>query len=124
MTHHADEQRIDTRKLVLVVDDEPMVRALAVDLFEELGCQVLEADSARAALTVLEARPEVDLMFTDCRMPGMSGPELAEIAAVRWSTLRIVLVTGYANMQASGWPIVWKPFDQRTLEQIVVEDEA
>jgi DNA-binding LytR/AlgR family response regulator len=58
-------------------------------------------------------------MFTDCRMPGMSGPELAEIAAKRWPRLRIVLVTGYHNMQVPGFPMVWKPYDQRTLERVV-----
>lgn len=109
------------RKVVLVVDDELLVRSLAVDLFEELGCEVLEADGGAAALKVLESNPEITLMFTDCRMPGMSGPELAERATARWPRLRVVLVTGYANLEAPGWPVVWKPFDQRTLERVVEE---
>ena len=108
-----------TPKLVLVVDDEPMVRMLAVDLFEELGCEVIEASDGDEALRRLEERPGVSLMFTDCRMPGMSGPELAEVAAERWPHLRIVLVTGYHNMQVPGFPIVWKPFDQRTIERVM-----
>jgi len=93
------------QKVVLVVDDKDVVRMLAVDLFEELGCEVLEARGGTEALAKLEARPDVSLMFTDCRMPGMSGPELAEAAAERWPSLRIVLVTGYDNMQvqASRW---------------------
>ena len=110
------------RKIVLVVDDEPMVRMLAVDLFEELGCEVLEAGNADEALRRLRERPDVSLMFTDCRMPGMSGPELAQVAAERWPHLRIVLVTGYHNMQVPGFPIVWKPFDQRTIERVVSDD--
>jgi PleD family two-component response regulator len=73
----ADDRRTD-RKVVLVVDDEAMVRILAVDLFEELGCEVLEAANSVEALATLEERPDVSLMFTDCRMPGMSGPELAK----------------------------------------------
>ena len=107
------------RNVVLVVDDEPMVRMLAVDLFEELGCEVIEAASGPEALVRLEERSDVSLMFTDCRMPGMSGAELAEIAAKRWPRLRIVLVTGYHNMQVPGFPMVWKPYDQRTLERVV-----
>ena len=110
------------RKVVLVVDDEPMVRMLAVDLFEEMGCEVIEAGSGAEALSTLEERPDVSLMFTDCRMPSMSGPELAEVAARRWPHLRIVLVTGYHNMQAPGWPMVWKPFDARTIERVVGEE--
>lgn len=111
-----------TRMRVLVVDDEDMVRMLAVDLFEELGCEVFEAASGAEALSLLEREPEVSLMFTDCRMPLMSGPELAEAAAARWPRLRIVLVTGYHNMHVPGFPMVWKPYDQRTIER-VVEDQ-
>lgn len=102
-----------------MVDDDAMVRMLAVDLFEELGCEVLEAADGAEALAMLESRSDVSLMFTDCRMPGMSGPELAKIAAERWPHLRIVLVTGYQNMQSPGFPLVWKPFDQRTIERVV-----
>jgi CheY-like chemotaxis protein len=105
-------------KVVLVVDDEPMVRMLAVDLFEELGCTVVEAAGGNEALGLLEARPDISLMFTDCRMPGMSGPELAQVASERWPNLRIVLVTGYHNVHVPGFPIVWKPYDQRTLQQV------
>ena len=107
------------RKVVLVVDDEAMVRMTAVDLFEEMGCEVIEAGGGAEALRLLEARPDVSLMFTDCRMPGMSGPELAEAAAKRWPRLRIVLVTGYYNMRSPGWPVVWKPYDARTIVRVV-----
>ncbi len=109
------------RTVVLVVDDEALVRMLAVDLFEELGCEAVEASSGAEALAKLEARPDVSIMFTDCRMPGMSGPELAEVAAERWPGLRIILVTGYHNMQVPGFPMVWKPYDQRTIERVVNE---
>ncbi len=107
------------RSVVLVVDDDALVRMLAVDLFEEMGCEVVEAGSGAEALDKLTERADISLMFTDCRMPGMSGPELADVAAQRWPNLRIVLVTGYHNMQAPGWPIVWKPFDARTIERVV-----
>jgi len=116
------EGEVARRKVVLVVDDEALVRMMAVDLFEELGCEVIEAGSGADALVQLEKRPDVSLMFTDCRMPGMSGPELAEAAAERWPHLRIVLVTGYHNMQTPGWPVVWKPYDARTIERVVDEE--
>ncbi len=102
-----------------MVDDEPIVRWDAVDHFEELGCEVLEAASGVEALATLEQRPDDSLMFTDCRMPGMSSPELAQAAAERWPALRNVLVTDHHGMGVPGFPVVWKPYDQRALERAV-----
>ena len=116
------EARAIQKKVILVVDDEAAVRMVAVDLFEDLGCEVVEAASGAEALTLLEQRPDITLMFTDCRMPGMSGPELADIAAARWPHLRIVLVTGYHAMSSPTWPLVWKPYDARTIERVVGEE--
>jgi CheY-like chemotaxis protein len=109
-------------KVVLVVDDEALVRMHAVDLFEEMGFEVLEAGSGAEALAVLEARPDVTLLFSDCRMPGMTGPELAELAAARWPHLRIVLVTGYVNIEPARWPLLWKPYGETEIERIVREE--
>ena len=111
------------RKVVLVVDDEPMVRMFAVELFEEMGCEVIEAGSGPEALAALERQPDISLMFTDCRMPGMTGPELAEAATQRWPHLRVVLVTGYHAMQCPDWPMVWKPYDHRTIERVISESD-
>ena len=105
--------------VVLVVDDEPVVRMIAVDLFEDIGCEVIDAGSGTEALAKLEERPDVALMFTDCRMPGMSGPELAEAAGRRWPQLRIVLTTGYCDVEISGWPLVPKPYDTLAIERIL-----
>ncbi len=88
------------RRVVLVVDDEPIVRMLAVDLFEELGCDVLEAADGPEALQRLEERPDVSLMFTDCRMPGMSGPELAQ--AMRDAQQDVLLRTSLTGGHGGG----------------------
>lgn len=106
------------RKVVLVVDDEALVRMNAVDMFEDMGFEVLEAGNGTAALAILEARPDVSLLFSDCRMPGMTGPELAEIASERWPLLRIVLVSGYVNVKPTAWPLIPKPYDSATIERI------
>ena len=105
--------------VMLVVDDEPVVRMIAVDLFEDSGCEVIDAGSGTEALARLEERPDVALMFTDCRMPGMSGPELAEAACRRWPQLRIVLTTGYYEVEVLGWPLVPKPYDTLAIERIL-----
>lgn len=110
------------RKVVLVVDDEPLVRMNAVDMFEDMGLEVLEAAGGAAALSILEARPDVSLLFTDCRMPGMTGPELAATASQRWPDLRIVLVSGYVNVKPTEWPLIPKPYDAKTLERIARQD--
>jgi CheY-like chemotaxis protein len=63
---------------VLVVEDVPQIRATAVQLFQELGCEVFDAYNGHGALKILEARPAIQVLFADVRMSGMSGPELAQ----------------------------------------------
>src|SRR3954447_1428523 len=65
---------------VRVVEDAPQTRAAAVQLFQDLGCEVFAAYNGHSALTILEAHPEIQVLFADVRMPGMSGPELAQLA--------------------------------------------
>ena len=105
--------------VVLVVDDESVVRMIAVDLFEDIGCEVIDAMSGTEALAKLEERSDITLLFTDCRMPGMSGPELAAVAGRRWPKLKIVLTTGYCDVAVSGWPLVPKPYDTLAIERIL-----
>ena len=64
---------------VLVVEDNTMSRATAVDMFIDLGFAVFDAYNGYHALALLERHPEISLLFVDVRMPGMSGPELAEL---------------------------------------------
>src|SRR3954464_15804726 len=65
---------------VLVVEDVPQIRATAVQLFQELGCEVFDAYNGHGALKILEVRPEIQVLFADVRMSGMSGPDLAQVA--------------------------------------------
>ncbi len=82
---------------LLVVEDVPQIRATAVQLFEELGCEVFDAYNGQSALKILEAHPEIQVLFTDVRMPGMSGTDLAEAAQRLRPDLRIVLTSGYVG---------------------------
>ena len=102
---------------VLVVEDNPLSRATAVSMFEALGFAVFDAYSGQHALALLEARPEIGVLFVDVRMPGMSGPELAEIVRRRRPDIRIVLTSGYVGEEAvpDGLPFVPKPW---RLEQV------
>ena len=82
---------------VLVVEDIPQVREAAVRIIEELGCRVFDAYNGDQALTILRAHDEIRVLFTDVRMPGMSGVELAEAARRLRPDLHIVLTSGYVG---------------------------
>jgi two-component system cell cycle sensor histidine kinase/response regulator CckA len=82
--------------LVLVVDDEDMIRSLVRSVLESIGCRVVEADCARAALEQAdETALPIDLLVSDVRMPGPSGLELARILRERKPELPVVFVSGY-----------------------------
>ena len=101
-----------TKASVLVVEDNPLSRATAVSMFEALGFAVFDAYNGHHALALLEARPEISLLFIDVRMPGMSGPELAEAVRRRRPDIRVVLTSGYVGEEdvPKGFTFVPKPW--------------
>src|SRR3954471_3768233 len=104
------------RPAVLVVEDVPQIRATAVQLFQELGCAVFDAYNGQSALKILEAHPEIQVLFADVRMPGMNGPELAQVARRLRPDLRIVLTSRYVSRDdvPAGIPLMpngWRTSD-------------
>ncbi len=97
---------------VLIVDDSPLERATAIDIFSGMGFRVLDAYSGATALQLLAAHPEVSLLFADVRMPGMSGPQLAKAAQALRPDLKVIFTSGYAKPRnsASDVPFVPKPW--------------
>ncbi len=86
------------RPLVLVVDDEDMIRSLIRSVLEANGYRVLEAESAQDALDRTDIDFDtIDLIITDVRMPGLSGPEFARVLRARRPDLPIVFVSGYSG---------------------------
>jgi len=84
------------RCVVLIVEDEPLVRVTGADLLAEAGFEVLEAGNADEALRILEATPEVRVVFSDVEMPGsLDGLGLARNICRRWPSIGIVLTSGY-----------------------------
>ena len=84
-----------TPPVVLVVEDEMMLRMRAVDIVEDAGFVPVEAISADEAIQILESRDDISLLFTDIQMPGsMDGLKLAHATHTRWPHIKIILVSG------------------------------
>jgi len=95
-----DDGMTDTapRPLVLLIaEDEPLVRMAAADALGDAGCEVIEAADADEAIAVLDADPRVRVLVTDVRMPGpIDGLALARMAAARWPWVAVVVASGHA----------------------------
>ncbi len=82
--------------VVLVVEDDPVVREFAISACRELGCTVYHAEDGASALAILEAHDDIALLFTDVGLPGnMNGRQLAGVATERWPYLKVLFTTGY-----------------------------
>ncbi|MDB5451885.1 MAG: hypothetical protein JWO33_463, partial [Caulobacteraceae bacterium] len=111
-------------RTILVVDDDPQVRALISDTLEVIGYRVLQADGGQAAMQILrETRP--NLMLLDFAMPRMNGAQTARQARRRWPDLPIVVASGHADSEALAAAlgdeavILRKPFDMESLARAI-----
>ena len=87
------------RPVVLVVEDEFLLRMDAADVIGAAGFEVLEAANADEAITILEARSDVTVVFTDIQMPGsMDGLKLARAVRGRWPPIKIIATSGRLNV--------------------------
>ena len=91
---------------MLVVEDEMMLRMRAVDIVEDAGFRSVEAIDADQALSILESRSDISLLFTDIQMPGsMDGLKLAHAVHDRWPAIKIILVSGQVKPSDADRPI-------------------
>jgi CheY-like chemotaxis protein len=112
------------RLRILAVDDDVLVLTNTVAMLEDLGHQVIPADSALTALELLRDAPQVDLVITDQAMPQMTGQQLCEVIRRTWPKIPVLLATGYAELAddaAADMPRLAKPFNQAQLELAVAE---
>jgi CheY-like chemotaxis protein len=111
----------ERRGRVLIVDDEALVRLSTADALSDEGFAVSEADSAEQALSLLEAGSGFDCIVTDYLMPGMNGVELAKLVGERFPRMPIVLLSGYAELDAFGsdLPYLAKPCPTATLVRTI-----
>lgn len=82
---------------VLIVEDIPQVRATAVRILQDVGCEVFDTYHGWDALNLLRSHPGIEVLFADIRMPGMDGFELAEAARRLRPDLKVVLTSGYVG---------------------------
>jgi CheY-like chemotaxis protein len=86
------------RHLALVVDDNLDLLETAAKLFEQIGFEVLTAADPAEALEILRRTPDLEVLFSDVVMPGMSGIQLAREARKMYSDIKIILVSGYTSI--------------------------
>lgn len=83
---------------MLVVEDEPLLRMLAVDMVEDAGFMALEAADADEAVRILETRGDIAIVFTDVDMPGsMNGAALACCVRRRWPPIHLIITSGHGR---------------------------
>ncbi len=116
------EHVTDAGEIVLVVEDDSVVRALIVEVLGELGYQAIEAHDGPAGLERLRTMERVDLLVTDIGLPGLNGRQVADAGRALRPDLRVLFMTGYAENAAlasgflePGMSMITKPFAMEAL---------
>lgn len=107
------------RPLVLVVEDEDDVRDIAAMLLTDLDFDVVTAANGQEALRILASRDDIEILFTDIRMPGMSGFDLADAATKMHAGLVVILASGYFQPQTVRHKLVRKPYGRAELAHVL-----
>ena len=91
--------------VVLVVEDDWLLRLIAVEIVEDAGLVAIEAANADEAIAILECRADIALIFTDVDMPGsMDGLKLAHAVRRRWPPIKIIIVSGKTHLSDADLP--------------------
>jgi CheY-like chemotaxis protein len=110
--------------VILVVEDEPLIRFHVVDMIESAGFEVIEAPNADAAMRILAEREDIRVLVTDINMPGsMDGVRLARAARDRWPPLEIIVMSGNVVPGDQDMPsrgvFFSKPLDERKFVNVL-----
>lgn len=108
------------KPVVLVVEDEPLLLIMAIDVVEEAGFEPVQARNADEAIEILELRTDIRIVFTDIDMPGtMNGMRLAALVRDRWPPIEIIIVSGHLKLKdlelPEGSVFYSKPYDTTQL---------
>lgn len=125
-----NEEKDKSRKLILVVEDDSVLRPLLVELLNEMDYNVLVAEDGQQALSLLQdlngKQNNIDLLLTDIGLPGMNGNDLAKTAREMWPNLSILFITGYSHgvgklPMDDNIKLITKPFSLGVLTKRVEE---
>ena len=124
----AADEHVATGETVLVVEDEPVVRGVIIEMLQDQGYRTLQAVDGPSGLRILRLDKRIDLLVTDVGLPGMNGRQLADQARETRPDLKILFITGYAENVAvadgflqPGMEMITKPFDLDILAQRIRE---
>jgi two-component system, response regulator PdtaR len=110
------------RTVVLVVEDDPIIRMGALQLVVAAGFEALEACGADEAIRILEDREDIRLVFTDVGMPGtMDGIKLSHYIRDRWPPVKLIVASGKAILDESHLPLGTKLFHKPYHESSIIE---
>ena len=124
----AGDAAIETGETVLVIEDEPVVRNLVVEVLEDLGYRAIEAMDGPSGLEIVQSAQRIDLLITDVGLPGLNGRQVADAARALRPDLKVLFMTGYAENAAlvfgaldAGMTVITKPFTMDALATRVRE---
>jgi two-component system NtrC family sensor kinase len=113
---------------VLLVEDNADVAIIATEYLEQCGCRVMKAGNAEIAVSTLNERTDIDLVFSDIAMPGMNGLELARLVRDHHPEIGIVLASGYSEKAAQavqeGFRVIEKPYSAEAMRQSLMAVSA
>ena len=117
---------VSKRPVVLIVEDDLLLRIDATSMIEAVGFDVVEAASADDAIRILEARRDITVVFTDIQMPGsMDGLKLARAVRGRWPPIKIVATSGLVDVGEKdlreGGRFLAKPYQSKELTDVLRE---
>jgi two-component system, cell cycle response regulator CpdR len=107
-------------RVVLLVDDDPLVRAVAAEMLEDLGCEVVTAAGGRQAIDVLLTDARIEIVITDVNMPDIDGFAVAQAATRMRKELKVIILSGRES-DGRGFPLIRKPFVQDDLKQTMAQ---
>ena len=110
-------------RVVLVVDDEPLVLEITVAMLENIGCEAVTASNSHEALERLASDSRIEILITDINMPGMDGYELAKTATQIYERLKVIMLSGREH-DGRGFPLIRKPFLQEELTRTMAKSSG